>query len=55
VTLRFGCEIASSQGGMKFLSDDKDIECEGTRDGKVCASKVGSCTSWNSVGSAPKK
>ena len=36
----FGCEIASSNGGVKFLSDDKDIECEGTRDGKVCASKA---------------
>ena len=36
----FGCEIASSNGGVAFLSDDKDIECEGTRDGKVCASKA---------------
>ena len=35
-----GCEIASSKGGVAFLSDDKDIECEGTRDGKVCASKA---------------
>lgn len=35
-----GCEIASSKGGVKFLSDDKDVECEGTRDGKVCASKA---------------
>ena len=35
-----GCEIASSNGGVKFLSDDKDVECEGTRDGKVCASKA---------------
>lgn len=35
-----GCEIASSNGGVAFLSDDKDIECEGTRDGKVCASKA---------------
>ena len=35
-----GCEIASSKGGVAFLSDDKNIECEGTRDGKVCASKA---------------
>jgi photosystem I subunit PsaN len=36
----FGCEIASSQGGVKYLSDDKAVECEGTREGKVCAAKA---------------
>ena len=35
-----GCEIASSNGGVAFLSADKDLECEGTRDGKVCAAKA---------------
>jgi photosystem I subunit PsaN len=35
-----GCEIASSKGDVAFLSADKAVECEGTRDGKVCASKA---------------
>ena len=35
-----GCEIASSTGDVAFLSADKALECEGTRDGKVCASKA---------------
>ena len=35
-----GCEIASSAGDIAFLSADKALECEGTRDGKVCASKA---------------
>mmetsp|Transcript_15304 Transcript_15304/g.59841 ORF Transcript_15304/g.59841 Transcript_15304/m.59841 type:complete len:158 (-) Transcript_15304:117-590(-) len=35
-----GCEIASSTGDVAFLSVDKALECEGTRDGKVCASKA---------------
>ena len=34
-----GCEIASSTGDVAFLSADKALECEGTRDGKVCASR----------------
>ena len=36
----FGCEIASTSGEVKFLSDDKALECEGTRDGKICAAKA---------------
>eukprot|EP00227_Mantoniella_beaufortii_P020494 CAMPEP_0197586050 /NCGR_PEP_ID=MMETSP1326-20131121/8159_1 /TAXON_ID=1155430 /ORGANISM="Genus nov. species nov., Strain RCC2288" /LENGTH=159 /DNA_ID=CAMNT_0043150639 /DNA_START=70 /DNA_END=549 /DNA_ORIENTATION=+ len=36
----FGCEIYSSSADVKFLSADKALECEGTRDGKVCAAKA---------------
>jgi photosystem I subunit PsaN len=35
-----GCENAAEKGDVKFLSDDLKIECEGTTDGKICASKA---------------
>lgn len=36
-----GCEnYAEVSGKVKFLSDDLKIECEGTQDGKICASKA---------------
>jgi len=36
-----GCEnYAETSGKVKFLSDDIAVECEGTREGKVCSSKA---------------
>ena len=34
-----GCENAAEFGSVKFLSDDLKLECDGTKDGKICASE----------------
>ena len=35
-----GCENVAERGDVKYLTDDLKIECEGTADGKICASKA---------------
>ena len=34
-----GCENAAEFGNVKYLTDDLKLECEGTREGKICASE----------------
>ena len=31
----------AEMGGVKWLSDDLKLECEGVPEGEICASKVG--------------
>jgi len=36
----FGCQNAAEKGSVKFLSEDMALECQGTADGKTCASRA---------------
>ena len=36
----FGMRNVAEKGDVKFLTDDLKIECEGTAEGKICASKA---------------
>ena len=36
-----GCENMAEMGGVKWISDDLALECEGVPEGEICASKVG--------------
>mmetsp|Transcript_31795 Transcript_31795/g.38434 ORF Transcript_31795/g.38434 Transcript_31795/m.38434 type:complete len:157 (-) Transcript_31795:273-743(-) len=35
-----GCENVAEKGGVKFLSDDLELECEGTDDKAICPAKA---------------
>eukprot|EP00793_Prasinoderma_coloniale_P006091 PRCOL_00004565-RA len=35
-----GCENMAEMGGVKWISDDLALECEGVPEGEICASKA---------------